>query len=214
MSEFSRANVMRNIQKIQDNLAALAEISLMLFDSRARELTIPSHLPARCAGPELCSEFNQAIARLINETTRDQAYFHRCQCRLHYFSFKTGYRINTQPVYLLGGCTERRENIQEHLPLILNVFSLPVNIGQDKGKALVREGMDQEPLCSLTPQEKNILALVGEGMSNKAIAGQMFISENTVKVHVSRLLRKLKLANRTEATLFAVKNNLLPLKND
>lgn len=58
----------------------------------------------------------------------------------------------------------------------------------------------------LTQQEQRILALIGEGMTNRQIAGAMFLAEKTVKNYVSSLLAKLSLQSRTQAAIFATKH--------
>jgi two-component system, NarL family, response regulator DevR len=60
----------------------------------------------------------------------------------------------------------------------------------------------------LTKRELTLLKLLGRGLTNKEIAEKMFIGENSVKVYVSRLLKKLNLENRTQAALYAVRLNL------
>jgi DNA-binding NarL/FixJ family response regulator len=55
----------------------------------------------------------------------------------------------------------------------------------------------------LTPREKEVLQKLSEGLSNKEIGLSLCISENTVKVHVKNILRKLHLQNRTEAAAYA-----------
>src|SRR5438093_5693424 len=61
----------------------------------------------------------------------------------------------------------------------------------------------------LTPREREVLALVGRGYANKRIARELGIAEKTVKVHVSNVLRKLGVADRTQAALFAVREGLV-----
>ncbi len=61
----------------------------------------------------------------------------------------------------------------------------------------------------LTVREKEVLQLIAQGMSNKEIASTLFIAEKTVKTHVSSILSKLDLADRTQAALFAVKNKMV-----
>lgn len=56
---------------------------------------------------------------------------------------------------------------------------------------------------SLTERESEVLNLIAEGRSNKAIARNLNLSDSTVRVHVRSLLRKLKLQNRTQAALMA-----------
>ncbi|MGV9818683.1 response regulator [Nocardia xishanensis] len=61
------------------------------------------------------------------------------------------------------------------------------------------------PLATLTAQERTLLALLGEGLTNRQIAGRMFLAEKTVKNYVSRLLAKLGVERRTQAAVIASK---------
>ncbi|NEW37901.1 response regulator transcription factor [Nocardia cyriacigeorgica] len=61
------------------------------------------------------------------------------------------------------------------------------------------------PLAGLTEQERKLLALLGEGLTNRQIAARMFLAEKTVKNYVSRLLTKLGVERRTQAALLASK---------
>ncbi len=60
-----------------------------------------------------------------------------------------------------------------------------------------------DPLADLSEQERKILALIGEGMSNREIAEHMFLAEKTVKNYVSNVLAKLGLQRRTQAAVLA-----------
>lgn len=62
-----------------------------------------------------------------------------------------------------------------------------------------------DPLASLTDQERRILALIGEGMTNREIGQELFLAEKTVKNYVSSILAKLGLHRRTQAAVFAVR---------
>jgi DNA-binding NarL/FixJ family response regulator len=62
----------------------------------------------------------------------------------------------------------------------------------------------------LTAREREVLALLGVGMSNRELAGALYVAEKTVKTHVSSILAKLRLADRTQAALFAVHHGLTP----
>ncbi|MGQ0830201.1 MAG: response regulator [Microthrixaceae bacterium] len=68
------------------------------------------------------------------------------------------------------------------------------------------------PSPRLTDRELEVLKLVAEGMSNKEIAGELFISENTVKNHVRNILEKLHLHSRMEAVVYAVREKLLDIR--
>lgn len=59
---------------------------------------------------------------------------------------------------------------------------------------------------ALTIREKEVLGLISRGMSNKEIAATLHVTEKTVKTHVSSILSKLELADRTQAALYAVRN--------
>lgn len=61
---------------------------------------------------------------------------------------------------------------------------------------------------SLTPREKEVLQLIAQGFSNKEIAHSLIVAEKTVKTHVSNILGKLHLADRTQAALYAVQHQL------
>ncbi len=62
----------------------------------------------------------------------------------------------------------------------------------------------------LTPRELEILKLIAAGMSNKVISGTLFVSEKTVKTHVSNILSKLGLSDRTQAAIYALRHNMVP----
>jgi two-component system, NarL family, response regulator LiaR len=63
----------------------------------------------------------------------------------------------------------------------------------------------------LTEREKEILALIVEGLSNKQIAERLFLSNSTVQFHVSNVLSKLGASKRTEAAYLALKQKLIKL---
>jgi DNA-binding NarL/FixJ family response regulator len=65
-----------------------------------------------------------------------------------------------------------------------------------------------KPAVAFTERERQVLATLQRGLSNKIIASELNLSENTVKVHLSRIMRKLKTTNRTEAALVAQRNLL------
>lgn len=61
---------------------------------------------------------------------------------------------------------------------------------------------------NLTSREIEVLKLIAEGMINKEIAKQLYISEKTVKNHVSNIFRKLNVSDRTQAAIYAFKHNI------
>ena len=69
----------------------------------------------------------------------------------------------------------------------------------------------KNPLEDLTPREKEVLMQVAQGLSNKAIANELGISEKTVKTHMTSILSKLNLKDRLQVALYARENNILTL---
>jgi NarL family two-component system response regulator LiaR len=67
------------------------------------------------------------------------------------------------------------------------------------------------PLEPLTPREVEVLRLVARGLTNDQIGGQLFVSEATVRTHVSSILGKLNLQNRTQAALYALRQGYASL---
>jgi len=73
-----------------------------------------------------------------------------------------------------------------------------------QGKITEEDEKDDSPFSALTPRETEILGLLAEGQSNKAIARNLGISDGTVKLHVKAILRKLNVHSRVEAAVMAV----------
>jgi DNA-binding NarL/FixJ family response regulator len=71
------------------------------------------------------------------------------------------------------------------------------------------EPPDEARLGTLTDRERDVLRLVGRGRSNTEIAGALFISETTVKTHLSRLFTKLGIHDRTQAVVMAYETGLI-----
>ena len=77
-----------------------------------------------------------------------------------------------------------------------------------QGKSDVGRNEKVTPFAHLTPRETEILALLAEGQSNKAIARNLGISDGTVKLHVKAILRKLEVHSRVEAAVMAVEHGM------
>ena len=73
----------------------------------------------------------------------------------------------------------------------------------------VSAATDTQPATSLTPRELEVLRLVAQGYANKQIARALEMSEKTAKTHVSNILAKLGVADRTQAAIYAVRSGLV-----
>lgn len=98
---------------------------------------------------------------------------------------------------------------------IRNVFRGQSYIQPNMTKELVKEfnrvtlhDKDKSDENNLTSREIEVLELIAEGMINKEIAKQLYISEKTVKNHVSNIFKKLNVSDRTQAAIYAFKHNL------
>ncbi|NLN26921.1 MAG: response regulator transcription factor [Firmicutes bacterium] len=81
---------------------------------------------------------------------------------------------------------------------------------ESREKAPVAATAETDPKVRLTPRELQVLELVVDGKTNKEIADTLIISEKTVKNHVTNLLKKLNLSDRTQAAVYALRHNLVP----
>ena len=75
----------------------------------------------------------------------------------------------------------------------------------------VRDGGRAGPLDVLSPRERDVLAGLARGRSNRQIARALGVGDETVKSHVSSILAKLNLADRTQAAIFGLQQGLVPL---
>jgi DNA-binding NarL/FixJ family response regulator len=74
----------------------------------------------------------------------------------------------------------------------------------------VRKSQERSPIEELTPRELSILERIGRGWNNRAIAEGLGLTHGTVKGHVSRILEKLGVEDRTQAALLAVREGVVP----
>jgi DNA-binding NarL/FixJ family response regulator len=76
---------------------------------------------------------------------------------------------------------------------------------------LVKRDIDKEKLNQLTKRELEILIQIAGGLFNKEIGSSLNISERTVKNHISSIFKKIEVSDRTQAAVFAIKNNVVKL---
>lgn len=75
-------------------------------------------------------------------------------------------------------------------------------------RALLSARRAASPAEALSEREREVLAMVGEGLANKAIARQLGISEKTVKAHLTSVFRRIEVTDRTQAALWAQRNGI------
>lgn len=98
--------------------------------------------------------------------------------------------------YLLKD-TDTPELLEKICQVARGEMALSENVRQH----LLQRRPQNDPLSVLTDRERDVLQWIAKGMSNKQIASQLFISEETVKVHIRNLLRKLNVHSRVAATV-------------
>ena len=76
---------------------------------------------------------------------------------------------------------------------------------------LANRDIDKDKIESLTSREMEVLVRIANGMINKEIATSLNISERTVKNHISNIFKKIDVSDRTQAAVFAIKNNIVTL---
>lgn len=76
---------------------------------------------------------------------------------------------------------------------------------------LLNRDTDKDKISLLTNRELEVLVQVANGMFNKEIATNLNISERTVKNHISNIFKKIDVSDRTQAAVFAIKNNIIKL---
>jgi DNA-binding NarL/FixJ family response regulator len=102
---------------------------------------------------------------------------------------------------------------QEIKESIIKIFNggavLESSIAKKLINSLNRNDINDDEISKLTKRELDVSILVGQGYSNKEISEIIFLSEGTIKNHLSNIFTKLKLRDRTQLAIFVHKNNLL-----
>ena len=113
------------------------------------------------------------------------------------------------------GCLLKDATPDELLRAIRDVHQGRSALNPEIAQKLIRRMRKTEtrkPVEELTARETEVLRCIARGLSNRDIGDRLFISEPTVRTHVSNILMKLELPNRTQAALFAVREGLVTLE--
>jgi DNA-binding NarL/FixJ family response regulator len=111
----------------------------------------------------------------------------------------TGYLLKDAEAEEVAGAVRAAYAGEMHLdPAVARMLAL----------RLRQKRTEKDPLEPLTERERDVLRLLGQGMSNKEIATALFITEGTARTYVSNILGKLELTSRTQAALYAVEHRV------
>lgn len=100
----------------------------------------------------------------------------------------------------------KSDPVKEVIAAVSHAYTSPLSFS---GKGLSAAMSRKENGFGLTPRELEVLALLPKGMMSVQIATELFISEATVKTHLSSIYRKLSVANRSQAVALAIKHGLV-----
>ena len=121
---------------------------------------------------------------------------------------------------VLVGPSARRQRLRAGLPEHIEIVGETATLGEarrafgdvDGYLVAARAPADDAPLIEdLTAREVEVLSLVADGLSNKAIGARLGVSDETVKFHLSSIFGKLGASNRTDAVRQALRRGIVPL---
>lgn len=112
------------------------------------------------------------------------------------------------------GCLLKDSSPQELIRAIRDVYQGQLTLHPAVARKMLREReKPEDPNSLLTDREIEVLKLVAQGVDNHEIADALFISLPTVRSHISNILNKLNLSNRSQAVLYALRHNIASLDN-
>lgn len=215
--------ILARIQYFQDSLSKLYGISIFICDSWGEDYTIPSGQTEFCGrklnqSKEICKNFFKRMREEADK--RKSLVISRCpfsawvavapmECLLkpdagrktRYFlvlkqTEDTFWEQNSFSIDGLESFRESAELVSNCMDIIFSLMK-QADLLPEPQTEIKRENFEK-----LTTREKEIARLVSNGMSNQEIAGQLIISEHTVKTHISNILKKLELNNRTKIAMY------------
>ena len=223
---------MAKLQRLQDMYFQYFSVSIRILNrANLSPLTVESNGNPRClatrdACPDVCERY---ICKSF-DTRSDGVLFSMCPFGLRSAIAPLGLaeegRSSGETEYCLivvdgsvhqpiGGSmstaiegNELRDKIEfeEKARLISSAFDLFFACCSEREGTGLKDSIriDSDELGMLTKREQEILRLVCMGMSNRQVADELLISEHTVKLHVSKVLRKLNLSNRTQMAVYGM----------
>lgn len=216
--------MLARLQYLQDMLARANDMTICLYLSDGTDFTIPSNQNQCCFDRKLnaggaCQKFVQSAINRAKEE-RDLIFL-TCHQGLTTAIAPLGLSlpkqfVSTPRYYLFLGRLVLKEEENEaegmlratfenRVEIITVIFDLIFSLSLIGGLEFVgSETGKPEPDSVLTGREKEIIRLVSLGLSNQEIADQLFISDKTVKTHISNIFKKLEMTNRTELALYAI----------
>jgi DNA-binding NarL/FixJ family response regulator len=121
---------------------------------------------------------------------------------------------------VLVGTAARREKLRDRVPDGVDIVAEAPTIGSARMLPIDVDGYlvaassptEEDPLVEpLTPREVEVLSLVADGLSNKAVAARLGVSDETVKFHLASIFGKLGASNRTDAVRHGLRRGILTL---
>ena len=184
------------LQTFQDSFARVDNISLCFFDLEGTPLTVWSNSSLLCHqiiqnNKKRCQQEKEKSMCFLKKTQQIKLF--TCYLGLTYFMCPVYYNNKLVAIAYGGGIGELLVQTMALVNFDLNVVE---NIGAEKTEAdlNVFNGI-------LSRREAEVAMLICQGLSNKQIAEQLFISEKTIKTHVSNILSKLDIKDRMQLIL-------------
>ncbi|NJO61141.1 MAG: response regulator transcription factor [Richelia sp. RM2_1_2] len=184
----------------QNGQQAIAQVEILKPDVVLMDVRMPI-MDGVVATGAICQQFTN-IKVLILTTFDDDEYVSQAM-RLG----AKGYLLKDTPLEPLANAIRSVYSGHTHLgPGLLEKIINPTDVTAATTPKIPRE------LIELTPREKDVLRLIALGANNREIAQSLFIAERTVKNHVTNILMRLNLRDRTQAAIFA--NSFLQFLSD
>lgn len=224
------ADTAARLQEVQDSMAYFSKLSIGILNSKGIPYTISSN-QSSCSYNYQCKNDNDncnlVILRGIKEAEKKlEPVIVTCPERLTVTIVPLGdFMLEKQSnplAYLFlgkvfigeGNNAEKKtmftqENYQKAVNSVSKIFELIFvllargNSMENSDKTFSNDFRSKD-YSILTKRELEVLKRIGTGLSNNAIANQLYISDSTVKTHITNIMAKLDMGNRTELALYAV----------